>query len=57
MAGALGAYLPGFAWQAWRWAGFMSVSLGALVVALAAIAAAGPAARRVEARAVAADRT
>jgi MFS transporter, YNFM family, putative membrane transport protein len=57
VAGALGAYLPGFAWQAWRWAGVMSVSLGALVVALAAIAAAGPAARRIEARAVAADRT
>ena len=46
VAGALGAYLPGFAWQAWRWPGVMAVALASLTVALAAIAAARPAARR-----------
>jgi YNFM family putative membrane transporter len=45
VAGALGAYLPGFAWQAWHWPGVMAVALIALGVAFAAMAAIGPAAR------------
>ena len=56
VAGALCAYLPGFAWQAWRWPGVLAVAFAALIVALAAFAAAGPAARRIEARATANDR-
>jgi YNFM family putative membrane transporter len=46
VSGALGAYLPGFAWQAWRWPGVMAVSLASLAVALVAIAAVKPAAAR-----------
>lgn len=46
VSGALGAYLPGFAWQAWRWPGVMAVALVSLAVALAAIAAVRPAAAR-----------
>ena len=45
VSGALGAYLPGIAWQAWRWPGVMVVALASLGIALAAIGAVGPAAR------------
>jgi YNFM family putative membrane transporter len=43
-SGALGGYLPGLAWQAWRWDGVAGVALGA--VSLAAIALAVPGSRR-----------
>jgi YNFM family putative membrane transporter len=39
--GALGAYLPGLAWQAWGWRGVAGTGLAALVVAAAGIAGAG----------------
>ena len=39
--GALGAYLPGLAWQAWGWGGVATTGLVALVVAAAGIASAG----------------
>ncbi len=39
-AGALGAYLPGLAWEAWGWAGVAVCGLGALGVATLALAAA-----------------
>ncbi len=35
--GALGAYLPGLAWQEWGWGGVAATGLGALVVAAAAL--------------------
>ena len=38
--GALGAYLPGVAWQEWGWGGVAAVGFLALVVAAAALAAA-----------------
>jgi predicted MFS family arabinose efflux permease len=31
--GSLGAYLPGLAWEAWRWSGVVGTGLGALAVA------------------------
>ncbi|RDI76104.1 Arabinose efflux permease [Gaiella occulta] len=40
-AGALGAYLPGVAWERWGWTGVASVGLGSLALAAAALAAAG----------------
>jgi len=39
--GALGAYLPGLAWQAWGWGGVATTGVVALVVAAAGIASAG----------------
>ncbi|MBI5018334.1 MAG: MFS transporter [Deltaproteobacteria bacterium] len=39
-AGALGGYLPGLAWQAWRWEGVVLSGLGALGAASLAVAAA-----------------
>lgn len=39
--GALGAYLPGLAWQAWGWGGVAAVSFGALVVAAGSLAGSG----------------
>ena len=38
--GALGAYLPGVAWQEWGWGGVAAVGFLALVLAAAALAAA-----------------
>jgi YNFM family putative membrane transporter len=35
--GALGAYLPGVAWQTWGWGGVVSLTLGAFAVASAAL--------------------
>lgn len=40
LAGALGGYLPGLAWQGWRWDGIVGVGLGVLSVAAAALAGA-----------------
>jgi YNFM family putative membrane transporter len=40
-AGALGAYLPGVAWQDWRWEGVAAVTLGTLAAAAVALAAPG----------------
>lgn len=40
--GALGAYLPGLAWQEWGWGGVAAVGLVALLIATVGIAAAGP---------------
>jgi YNFM family putative membrane transporter len=40
-AGALGAYVPGLAWQTWGWSGVAAVGLVALAVAAAGITAAG----------------
>ena len=40
--GALGAYVPGLAWQEWGWGGVAATGLAALVVAAAGIAGAGP---------------
>ena len=40
-AGALGAYVPGLAWQAWGWDGIAGVGLGALGVAAVGLTAAG----------------
>lgn len=44
-AGALGAYVPGLAWQAWGWIGVASAGMVALVLAATGILAAGPATR------------
>jgi predicted MFS family arabinose efflux permease len=30
---ALGAYVPGLAWQAWRWNGIVAIGLGATTLA------------------------
>jgi predicted MFS family arabinose efflux permease len=38
--GALGAYLPGVAWQEWGWGGVAAVGFLALVLAAAGLAAA-----------------
>src|SRR6478736_4578132 len=43
--GALGAYVPGLAWQAWGWGGVAAVGLVALLVAAAGIGSASRAAR------------
>ena len=40
-AGALGAYLPGLAWQEWGWGGVATTGLVALLLAAGGIAAAG----------------
>jgi MFS transporter, YNFM family, putative membrane transport protein len=40
-AGALGAYLPGLAWQEWGWSGVATAGLVALLLAAAGIAATG----------------
>ena len=40
-AGALGAYLPGLAWEAWGWTGVASVGIISLTLAAGGIAAAG----------------
>jgi len=40
-AGALGAYVPGLAWQAWRWDGVAATGLAALALAAGGIAVAG----------------
>lgn len=39
--GALGAYVPGLAWQEWGWDGVAAAGLGALVIATAGLAGAG----------------
>ena len=39
--GALGAYLPGLAWQAWGWDGVAGVGLVALLIAAAGVGGAG----------------
>ena len=36
--GALGAYLPGLAWQAWGWTGVVALAVAVLCVAVAALA-------------------
>jgi YNFM family putative membrane transporter len=41
--GALGAYLPGLAWQAWGWSGVVGLVLAAMGVAAGALAAKVPA--------------
>ena len=46
--GALGAYLPGLAWETWGWPGVASVGAAALAVAAAAFAFAGRPRRRPE---------
>ena len=43
--GALGAYVPGLAWQAWGWGGVAAAGLIALLVAVAGIGSASRAAR------------
>jgi YNFM family putative membrane transporter len=45
-AGALGAYLPGLAWEAWGWLGVAIAGLAALAVAAAALGIAAPALRQ-----------
>lgn len=45
-SGALGGYLPGLAWEHWRWPGVVSACLGVLVLALALVAV-RPSSRRV----------
>ena len=49
-AGALGAYLPGLAWQAWHWSGVAAVGLTAEVLATVALASAATAVRPAVAR-------
>ncbi len=41
-SGAVGAYVPGLAWEAWGWTGVVSLGLASLALAAAALAAAGP---------------
>ena len=41
-SGALGGYLPGLAWQAWRWAGVAGVGLAVLSLAATALLASAP---------------
>ena len=36
-SGAFGAYVPGLAWQAWRWDGVAGVGLGAVALAAASL--------------------
>ncbi len=40
--GAIGAYVPGLAWEAWGWDGVAALGLGSLAVAIAALAATRP---------------
>jgi YNFM family putative membrane transporter len=42
-SGALGAYVPGLAWQAWGWDGVVALVAGAMVVAATALAVKLPA--------------
>lgn len=49
-AGALGAYLPGLAWQAWGWPGVALLAVTVLVAAGVALAAPLPATSRVTGR-------
>lgn len=44
-SGALGAYVPGLAWQAWGWTGVVSLILGALVLAATALVVGRPTTR------------
>jgi YNFM family putative membrane transporter len=37
IAGALGAYVPGLAWQSWHWTGVWALVTGAYVVGLTAL--------------------
>jgi MFS transporter, YNFM family, putative membrane transport protein len=37
LAGALGAYVPGLAWQSWHWSGVWALTIGAYAIAAAAI--------------------
>jgi YNFM family putative membrane transporter len=37
IAGALGAYVPGLAWQSWHWTGVWALTIGAYAVGVAAI--------------------
>jgi YNFM family putative membrane transporter len=37
IAGALGAYVPGLAWQSWHWTGVWALTIGAYAIGLAAI--------------------
>jgi YNFM family putative membrane transporter len=46
-AGALGAYVPGLAWERWGWSGVVACGLAAPVVGLAAVLAARPSPRGV----------
>ena len=41
-AGAVGAYLPGLAWQEWGWGGVAASGFATLAMATACIAVAGP---------------
>jgi YNFM family putative membrane transporter len=36
-SGAIGAYIPGLAWQAWRWNGVAAAALGAVALAAASL--------------------
>jgi YNFM family putative membrane transporter len=46
VAGALGCYVPGLAWQAWGWTGVWAMCLAAYALGLGAIATAAVQARR-----------
>ena len=46
IAGALGAYLPGLAWQSWHWTGVWALVTGAYAIGLAALLAAVARGRR-----------
>jgi len=46
IAGALGAYVPGLAWQSWHWTGVWALVTAAYCVGLAALVAAVARARR-----------
>jgi MFS transporter, YNFM family, putative membrane transport protein len=37
LAGALGAYVPGLAWQSWHWNGVWALTIGAYAIGAAAI--------------------
>ena len=44
--GAIGAYVPGLAWEAWGWDGVAALGLASLAVAIAALAATRPGAEK-----------
>jgi len=46
IAGALGAYVPGLAWQSWHWTGVWALVTAAYGVGLAALLTAVARARR-----------
>ena len=50
--GALGAYVPGLAWQEWGWGGVVVTGLIALLVAVAGLGRRAPTARDTAAAAV-----